>query len=64
MRRVGDSNWLYLGVEKGNSKHVSDANNRVADGVGYCFRLLFGRCCTHIKIGSDNGDQLAKRDGR
>ena len=64
MVRVSDSNIFSFGVVKVDSDHVSNAKHRVADGVGYCFRVPFGHRCTHIKIFSDNGDQIAKRDGQ
>ena len=47
--RVGDSNRFFFGVEKADSNHVSNTENRVADDVGCCFRVPFGHCCTHIK---------------
>ena len=64
MRRVGNSNWFSFGVEKVDSKHVSNVKNRVADGVSCCFCLPFGHCCSRIKICSDSGGQIDKRDGR
>ena len=61
---VDDSNWFSLGVEKVDSRHISNAKNIVADGVGCCLRFPFDNRCTHMKMCSDSGDQIANRDGR